>query len=258
MIGLIIIAALVAEIVLIIFLPALGWSILALLALLLLILLFVPVGVHVKYAEAGFCLSAKISRFEFKLLPRENKEKPDTLKPTEKKEAKPEKEKPVKEKKSFPFNFEELLALAKKAIRSLGKFGKLTVHKFMLHYIAAGDDPYKTAVSYNYVNAALSSLAPVCVQCFRVKDDVDVWTNVDFTREKMLIEAEASVTLRLIQLLHVALVFAFSALGIFIKNRLRLRREKRDKIKANKSLTAANNTEEKTNINTEERMDSNG
>lgn len=259
MIGLIIAAALAAEILLIIFLPAVGWSIIGLLVLLLLIVLFVPVGAHARYVEGAFFLAAKVNGFEFKLFPKEAK---GEEKPKKEKKPKPENEQPAnegtagKEKKKLPFNFEEILELLKKALKSLGKFGKLTVHKFMLHYVAAGSDPYSTAMTFSYVNAALSALAPVCAQSFKVKNDVDVWTNVDFTREKMLIEAELSITLRIVQLLRVAIVFAFGALGILIKNRLRLRREK----KANKNAAPVNNTREKTetNIKTEERMDSNG
>ena len=124
----------------------------------------------------------------------------------------------------------------------------------MLHYLAAGNDPYKTAVSYNYVNAALSSLATLCAKSFKVKDDVDVWTNVDFVQERQFIEAELSITLRIAQILRVAVVFAFSAFGILVRNWLRRRRESKNNL-------TVNNTEDKNtniNINTEERMDSNG
>lgn len=256
MIGLIIVAALAAEILLCVFLPAVGWSVLGFLLLLILLVLFIPVGAHVKYSDEKLFAAAKVSRFEYTLYPREKKAGSGDDAPKKPKEKKaPETEQAPKQKKKLPFNFEELLELLKKAIRSLGKFGKLTVHKFMLHYLAAGNDPYKTAMTYNYINAALSTLAPLCEQSFKVKDDVDVWTNVDFTQEKQIIEAELSITLRIVQLLRVAFVFAFSAVGILIRNRIRLRREKRE----NKNNTQANNTEDKnTNINAEERMDSNG
>ena len=109
-------------------------------------------------------------------------------------------------------------------------------------------------MTYNYVNAALSGLAPVCAQSFKVKNDVDVWTNIDFTGEKMFIEAEISISLRIVQLLKVALVFAFGALAVLIKNRIRLRRER----KANINNSPGNNTDKNNEIKTEERMDSNG
>ena len=98
----------------------------------------------------------------------------------------------------------------------------------MLHYVAAGDDPYNTAMTYNYVNAALSVLAPVCARDFRITGDVDVWTDVDFAAEKMKLDTFVSVTLRLAQLVHVGLVSGFGVLGVLIRNKLRLRREKRE------------------------------
>lgn len=256
MIGLIIAAALVAEILLVIFLPVVGWSVLGLLLFLILVLLFIPIGAHVKYTEEKLYAAVKISSFEYKLLPREKKANPKEEHPNKPKEKKAAEDNATpKQKKSFPFNFEEILELLKKAIKSLGKFGKLTVHRFMLHFIAAGNDPYKTAMTYNYINAALSSLAPICVKSFKIKDDVDVWTNVDFVQDKMKIETELSITLRLAQILRVALVFVFSALGILIRNRIRVHREKRE----NKNIAPANNTDDNnTNINTEERKDSNG
>ena len=255
MIALIIAAAVVAEILLIIFLPVVGWSILALLALAILVLLFIPLGVHATYIGEKLSLAAKISRFEIKLYPKEGQKKEKNKKAQETKAPSPaEAEGTAKKSRKLPFNFEELLELVKKALRSLRFFGRMTVHKFMLHYIAAGSDPYKTAMTYNYVNAALSGLAPVCAQSFKVKSDVDVWTNIDFTGEKMFVESEISISLRIVQLLKVALVFAFGALGVLIKNRIRLRRERQ----ANINNSPGNNTDKNNEIKTEERMDSNG
>ncbi len=256
----IIAAALIAEVLLLIFLPAVGWSVVAFLALLILVLIIIPIGAHVSFISGEFSLSAKISCFELKLLPKKKK------KPVKEPKAKPEKKKEktetktkAKEKKEFPFNFDELMALAKKAIKGLGKFGRLTVYKFMLHYLAAGDDPYKTAMTYGYINAALSSLAPVCRQSFNVKDDIDVWTDVDFTAEKAKIDAELTISLRLLQLIHVALVIVFGAVPVLIRNRRRLAKEKRAIAKENKSLPTDNNTgETKENSDIEERKDSDG
>ncbi len=249
----IIVAALILEVLLIVFLPPVGWSVFGLIGLVLILLLIIPIGAHASYAGGEFTLAAKISAFEIKLLPKQQKKKKaDTeKKPKPEKKTAAKAEKP-KEKKKFPFNLEEILELLKKTIKGLGKFGKLTVHKFMLHYMAAGNDPYNTAMSYGYINAALSALAPVCRQNLRVKDDVDVWTDVDFTKEKAEIEAELSISLRLIQVLHVGLVIVFSALPVLIRNIRRL-------AKANKANLTDNNTEvNKENKDTEERKDSNG
>ena len=80
-------------------------------------------------------------------------------------------------------------------------------------------------MTFGYVNWALSTLGPICARKFRVTGDVDVWTDVDFTTGKMRVDLELSVTLRLIQVVHMALAVAFGALGVLIKNKRRLRRE---------------------------------
>ena len=217
-----------ALVLLFIFLPVVAWILVGLVVLILAVVLLVPIGADVGYVDRQFSLSARIDGFAIQLLP---KKPADPNKPP--REKKPKKEKPPKEpkqeedatpkpKRKLNFSKEELLELAQKAIKGLGKFGKLTVRRFMLHYTAAWEDPYNAAMIFGYVNAALSTLAPVCAQTFRVTGDVDVWTDVDFTADKMRIDTALSITLRLIQVVHMALAVAFGALGVLIKNRRRL------------------------------------
>jgi hypothetical protein len=116
-------------------------------------------------------------------------------------------------------------------------------------------------MTYNYVNAALCSLAPLCAQKFRVTGDVDVWTDIDFAAEKMKIDTELSITIRLAQIVHMGLAVAFGALGILIKNKLRLRRDKKEakRNQSEKPDTGKNietNTQE--TIQAEERKESHG
>ena len=259
-IGLVAVALLLTEILLIIFLPLVGWTILALVGVVLTVALLVPLGVHACYDGANFSLAAKIGFYECKILPKNNKSPDKKKKP---KNQKPEKIKAVdadsrsRQKNKFKLNFKEMLELARSAIKALGKFGKLTVHKFMLHYVAGGNDPYSTAMSFNYVNAALSSLAPLCAKNLRIKDDVDVCTNIDFTAEKTQLAAELCITLRLIQLLRVALVVGWRTLIVFIKNKRRISKEAK---LLEKSEIIVNNTNKDTDIKikTEERVETNG
>lgn len=220
-----------ALVLLFIFLPVVAWIIVGLVLLILAVVLFVPIGADVGYIGGVFRLAARVDGFALQLLP---KKPADPNKPP--KEKKPKKEKPPKEpkpeaetapkpKRKLNFTKEELLELVKKAINGLGKFGKLTVRHFMLHYTAAGEDPYNTAMTLNYVNAALSTLAPICARKFHIKGDVDVWTDVDFTSDKMRLDAELSVTLRLIQVVHMGLAVGIGVVQVLIKNKRRLRRE---------------------------------
>jgi hypothetical protein len=256
----------VALVLLFIFLPVVAWILVGLVLLVLAVVLFVPVGADIGYVGGEFRLSARVDGFALQLSP---KKPPDPDKPP--KEKKPRKEKPQKpkepkpeeeakpKKKRFEFTKEELFELAQKVLKGLGKFGKLTVRRFMLHYVAAGEDPCDTAVTFNYVNAALSTLAPICARIFRVTGEVDVWTDVDFTTDKMRLDAELSMTLRLVQLVHMGLAIAFGVLGVLIKNKLRLRKE----AKLAKNSTTAISDEETVNTNSdtiqaEERNDLHG
>ena len=256
MIGLIIAAAITAYILLIIFLPAVALSIFALVLLALLVILFVPVGADVSYVSSEFSLALRVGFYSHKLLPKKKVSEEPAVEKTDAVEAKPKKEKKKESSggdnilKKLELSFDEIIEIIKKALKGVSKFGKLTVHEFMLHYIAAGKDPYSTAMTYNYVNAALSALAPSAAKVFKVSGDVDVWTDIDFTREKMLADVRLSITLKLVQVLHVALVAGFGVLGVLIKNRIRVAKKRRADKKQNK------NTE--INIQTEERMDSNG
>ena len=159
---------------------------------------------------------------------------------------------------------DEILALVKAVLRGFGKFGKLTVDRFMLHYVAAGKDPYATAMTYNYVNAALSSLAPICAERFIVKD-CDVWTNIDFTEEKTRIDFGLCVVIRIGQVFRMAFAILFGALWILIKNKFRLLKDKRKNRGSGNEASPEGQPEEantenesEENIQEEERMDSNG
>ena len=231
-IGIIAIAALAALILLFIYLPVVAWILVGLVVLIIAVVLLVPIGADVAYIGEKFRLALRVDGFTIQLLPKKEKkdeEKKEEKPKKEKEKKEPEEKKPEEEKKPRKFNFtkEELLELAKKAIKGLGKFGKFTVRKFMLHFTAAGEDPYNTVMFYNYVNGALCILAPICRKHLDVKDDVDVWTNVDFTTDKIQLDTELSVTLRLIQVVRAALAVAVGVIGVLIKNKRRLKKEEK-------------------------------
>ncbi len=265
MVALIAVGVIAALVLLFIFLPVVAWILVGLVLLILAVVLFVPIGADVGYVGGAFSLALRADGFAIQLIPKKPKDPDKEEKKKKEKKEKPKKEKKPKEpkpegekkKKKLDFTLEEIIELVRKVINGLGKFGKLTVRRFMLHYIAAGKDPYDTAMTYNYVNAALSTMAPVCARKFRVKGAVDVWTDIDFTRENMLLDTELSITLRVAQLVHVALAVAVGALGILIKNRRRLKKEKRLEKKQQSQHDGVMNTENKEpqTIQAEERND---
>ena len=239
--------------ILLLILKILGFTILGVLGLVLVLLLFlllIPIGADAEYVGGQFKLSAKACGILIQLFPRKEKKdrKPKEKKERKKREKKPKKEKEgkekkPKEKKPLDLSKEEIFELIKKVLGSLKKFGKLTVDRFLLHYTAAGKDPADTATTFAYVNASLCALEPICSRQFRVKE-YDVWTDCDFTTDKMKIDAAVCITLRLWQFVRVGVTAAFGALGILIRNKRRKRKEKRIAKRAAKIEAAGIKTEE--------------
>lgn len=250
-----------------------GLIILGVIVLIIAAILLIPVGADVAYEGGQLRLSAKVCGMLLQLIP---KPPADETKP--KKEKKPKKPKKPKKKKAeeppkegeekpkkkleLDFSMDEIFGLVKSVIRGLGRFGrKLSVDRFLLHYTAAGKDPYDTAMTFGYVNGALTTLAPMCSRTFNVKE-TDVWTDVDFTAEKMTVDFGIALTIRIGQILGVVFSIAFGALGILIKHKFRKFKEKRAEKKAGKSekegMTGDNTEKNTENIQAEERMDSNG
>lgn len=246
-----------------------GWIILGIFVALLLLLLFIPVGVDVGYEEGEFHLSAKVSALLIQLIPKKPgaEDKPKKEKKLKKKKKKPEKEPEEEEedkpktKRSLPFNREELLELVRTVLRGIGKFGRAwKVDRFVLHYVAAGPDPYNTAMTYGYVNGALASLAPLCRERFHVKDS-SVWTDVDFLADSMSLDLGLAMTITLWRIFGVINSILFGALRILIRSKRRQKKEAKALKKAGggeEPAPAETEMNKKENIQAEERMAANG
>ena len=249
----------------------LALKIIGIIAAIIALFMLIPVGADIAYIGGQFSLSAKVCGILLQLFPRpeEDESAPKKEKKQKnKKKAKPENEKtegeqPEKPRRKFKlsFNKDEILLLVKKVLRRFGRFGrKFRVDRFLLHFTAAGDDPYNTAVTFGYVNAALSSLAPICAQRFDVRD-CDVRTDIDFTKDDMEIDFALAFSIRIGAFFGLGFGIVNSALGILIKNKFRLLGEK---LKAGKEQKIDDNEVidideiKENNIQAEERMNSNG
>jgi len=205
---------------------------LAIIALIVFGICMISAGAVVEYIGGELTVSAKVCGMKLQLLSKkESSGPPKEKKPKKekkKKEKAPEGDQPSKPKKKLKlsFNRDELLELLKCAIKGLGKFGKVTVNRFMLHLLVGGEDPYNTAMEYGWVNAALASLAPLCSRAFVVKES-DVQTGVDFAMPSIDFDAALDIHIRLGQIFRVVFSILFGAAWILIKNKLRLRREKK-------------------------------
>ena len=200
--------------------------------LLVIVLIFfliglITIGIDLRYVGGKLTLSAKLCGFLLKIYPREKKparEKPEKEKEPEPKEEKPKKEKKPKKKKKkkegpgLMVSGDELIEVLKKIVKGLEKLSKgINVDHFLLHIVVSGKDPYNTARVFSYLNAILSSLAPMCAHRFRCKDP-DVWTDIDFNSGKWLTDIEIAVVLRVGAVFSMAGVILFGILDILIRH----------------------------------------
>lgn len=174
------------------------WIILAI-ALVLTVLNLLPVGVDAAYADETFSLAARIGPFRLRLLP-----KPPDAKP-KKKPQKPKKEKP--KKKYAPPDIRTILVLAKLGLQALNRFRqRLRVQLLRLVFVSGAPDPYDTALAFGYVNAALGALTPLAERALRI-DERDIQTGVDFQAGQPRIDARIVCTIRIGQIVVIALAF---------------------------------------------------
>lgn len=167
------------------------WIILAI-ALVLTVLNLLPVGVDAAYADDEFSLAARIGPFRLRLLPKSPDQKPKKKKP---------------KKRSAPPDIRTILALAKLGLQALDRFRqRLRVQLLRLVFVSGASDPYDTALAFGYVNAALGALTPLAERALRI-DERDIQTGVDFQAERPRIDARIVCTIRIGQIVIIALAF---------------------------------------------------
>lgn len=248
-----------------------GWIILGVIVLLLVGINLIRVGADISYEGGELSVSAKVAGVLLQILPRQ-----DHGEPKPKKEKKPKKKKKEKKKgsgeegeqekkKGLPLGMtkEELFDLVKGILHHFVRVPrKFRIDRFKLHVLIAGQDPYNTAMSYGYLNEALSILLPMARHAFRVRSE-DVRTDVDFTTDQMSVDIGLGLSIRIGQIVGFVLTVAFVGAKGVIKSKLRQKKEARAAAKAalpelEQPAEHTEQNKEDKDITPEERMDSNG
>ena len=192
------------------------WIILAI-ALVLTLLNLLPVGVDAAYAEGAFSLAARIGPARLHLLPKAPDAKPG--------KAKTKKPKKKKEKtKSAPPDAQTLLKLAELGLQALDRLRQKLHGRLVLMGGMGG-----------YVNAALGALTPLAERTLCI-DERDIQTGVDFDAERPRIDARIVCTIRVGQIVAVALIFGAG----YLKQKLQAK-----KARAARAKTAPDTQERK-------------
>ena len=205
----------------------------AIILVILILLLSLKVGVDVSYLGGVLALAVKAGPLKIAILPK--KEKPEGEKKEKKKKKKPEQaeaeseqEKPKKEKKKGPkLTLEDILEIARLALKAVGRFfGSLRMDYLLLHLTTAGPDPYSAVMNYGYFNAALGALLPLLRRIFKIGRE-DISSQVDFDSDKLKIDAGTAITIRIGQILFIALCAVFAFLRWLLRRRRRIKAEQR-------------------------------
>ena len=193
----------------------------------LLALAILPLGIHVRYNEAGFLLRVIAGPLKITVFPRKKKPKKQKAKQkkqnaekspesTDSGDTPPQPPKPLPEPKEKGGSLTRFLPLVRLGLKFLGDFRrKLRVDNLCLRLILAGDDPCDLAVNYGRVWAAASNLMPQLERLFVIKKR-DIQVECDFTAEEISVIARVDITITLGRLLTLAVVYGIRVLFEFL------------------------------------------
>lgn len=198
-------------------------KVLGIILLVLAVLALLPVGVRARYDQDGPLVLAKVWPIRFQVFPRKKRKAKK-----EKKQKEPKKEKPP-EAEAHPKGgtldaVRAALPLVKPALQGLKR--RLTIQDLELHVTWAAADPADAAVGYGQAQAALGALWAVVDQSFKVKKS-SLGCSVDFDQAAPSVYADATLTLRLGQIVTLAVPLLFK----FLSNATKIKRKKAEKIR---------------------------
>lgn len=199
-------------------------------AAVLLALAILPLGVRVRYDNAGFLLSVIAGPIKITVFPirkkvkkekTQNKKKKPEKKTVRKESASPEKN-TTQPSKAAPVSKEKggsltrFLPLVRLGLRFLGEFRrKIRVDRLFLRLILAGDDPCDLAVNYGRIWAVVGNLVPQLERLFVIRKR-DIQVECDFTADEICVVACMDVTITLGRLLVLAVYYGVRVLFEFL------------------------------------------
>ena len=174
----------------------------------LVLLLLIPVGADASFIEGEFRLSAKVGPVKVQVFPAGA----GKASGTGKKHAKKEPPKPKKEKKGPKLGKDDIISLAKIALKALSRFRRqLCIDVFMLHITSASPDPYDMVSGYGLVNSVIGAVYPLMHRAFKIRHE-DIGTAMDFESDKTRVDARVSAVLQVWEILYTALCAGISFL----------------------------------------------
>lgn len=177
-----------------------------------------PVGVDASFMHNVLKVSAKVGPLKITVFPTV----PKVEKAAKRVEAKEMKK---AEKEGARPSMELILQLVKLGLRALGRFRRrLHVRHLTVHYVAAGDDPYQTALQYGAITAALNALAPLSDRVLKIRHK-DIRADLSFETDKPAVAARLVAVIAIGDLVYIGLALAVEYLAYRrrIKRAVRIR-----------------------------------
>ena len=189
----------------------------------------IRVGCKAEYDQNGVQVFVRIAAFYIRVFPL--KKKSGEKKPKKQKKQKPKKEKkpkepvPMKEKVGGALGYaQQLLPVVLKAVKYF--FRKLQIDTLHLYLVAGSPDPADAAMVYGKATAALGALWYPLTEAFDVKDG-HAKVDLDFESDRMSLCAAAALSIKIGQILWLAIYFGIWALVRFLRERKRQKNEKK-------------------------------
>jgi hypothetical protein len=198
-------------------------TVLVIIFLLLALIMLIPLGVYASYDSGGLMLKLRVSAYKKQIFPRENKPEPEPEPESTEDNGKVAE----KVKIRLPFSIDEWCSLLKIVFKALRRFkNSLTFDKIFLRFIAASPDPFDTVRIFNTVNSVVGAAAPFFEGEFKVRQR-DIFIDTDMTSEKCSYSIELALSVRVGQLLVIALAAGFAFLKLLATRKLKQLRERK-------------------------------
>lgn len=193
----------------------------------LLALAVLPLGVRIRYNDAGFVLKVIAGPLKITVIPGRKKQKKQKVKQKKQKavqtaesagseERPPQPPKAQPEQKERGGSLTRFLPLVKLGLKFLGDFRrKLRLDNLYLRLILAGDDPCDLAVNYGRIWAAVGNLMPQLERLFVIRKR-DIQVECDFASAETTVVVHLDVSITLGRLLVLALYYGIRILFEFL------------------------------------------
>ena len=177
------------------------------------LLLLLPVGADVSFADGQLRLYLRIWHVKKCLYPPSRKAKKRD------KSSSVRAQSGEKKKMRMPdVTSEEVASVIAVVIRAIGKL-RFHLHLLKLHFVSAFPDPYRTAMVYGYVSAAVSALG------LPRMSQADVQLGANFEEEACYIDGYVSVTIRIWYICKLAVSLLWGGIPILRNRSKRLKQQ---------------------------------